>query len=171
MEQKNPFLNPYLGGFLLGLILLAAFFFAGQGLGASGTFSRITAMVEHWIAPETAEANAYFGKYFKGTKHILNNWLAVLALGVLIGGAVSGFLGKRNKTEIVSGPNISTNGRLVLALLGGIITGVATRISFGCTSGQALSGGAVLSVGGWIFMFSVFAGGYAVAYFFRKEWI
>ena len=40
----------------------------------------------------------------------------------------------------------------------------------GCTSGQALSGGAVLSVGSWAFMFAVFAGAYALAYFLRRYW-
>lgn len=44
------------------------------------------------------------------------------------------------------------------------------RMARGCTSGQALSGGAVLSAGSWAFMFSVFGGGYAVAYSLRKLW-
>jgi hypothetical protein len=43
-------------------------------------------------------------------------------------------------------------------------------MSRGCTSGQALSGGALMSVGSWIFMLCVFAGGYAVAYFVRRQW-
>ena len=48
--------------------------------------------------------------------------------------------------------------------------GAAARVTRGCTSGQALSGGALMSVGAWAFMFSVFAGGYATAWFVRKEW-
>jgi uncharacterized protein len=48
--------------------------------------------------------------------------------------------------------------------------GFAARLARGCTSGQALSGGAVLSVGAWAFMFSVFAGGYALAWFLRRQW-
>ncbi len=59
---------------------------------------------------------------------------------------------------------------LVLALAGGVLMGMAARMTRGCTSGQALSGGALLSVGSWAFMFSVFAGGYALAYFMRREW-
>ena len=31
-------------------------------------------------------------------------------------------------------------------------------------------GGAVLSVGAWMFMLSVFAGGYAFAWFVRRQW-
>ena len=37
-------------------------------------------------------------------------------------------------------------------------------------SGQALSGGALLSVGSWVFMMAVFAGGYGMAYFIRRQW-
>jgi hypothetical protein len=48
--------------------------------------------------------------------------------------------------------------------------GLAARAARGCTSGQALSGGAVLSVGAWIFMLSVFGGGYAFAWFVRRQW-
>jgi hypothetical protein len=40
----------------------------------------------------------------------------------------------------------------------------------GCTSGQALTGGALLNLGSWAFMLMVFAGAYAVAYFFRWQW-
>jgi hypothetical protein len=48
--------------------------------------------------------------------------------------------------------------------------GMAARAARGCTSGQALSGGAAMSVGAWMFMLSVFAGGYAVAWFVRRQW-
>mgnify|MGYP003565925772 CR=1 FL=1 len=57
-----------------------------------------------------------------------------------------------------------------VAFLGGAIMGYGARLARGCTSGQALSGGAVLSVGSWAFMFAVFGGGYALAYFVRKTW-
>ena len=41
----------------------------------------------------------------------------------------------------------------------------------GCTSGQALTGGAILNVGSLVFMGAVFAAAYALAYFVRKEWL
>ncbi len=40
----------------------------------------------------------------------------------------------------------------------------------GCTSGQALSGGATMVVGSWVFMMTVFATAFAAAYFVRREW-
>ncbi len=38
-------------------------------------------------------------------------------------------------------------------------------------SGQALTGGALLNLGSWAVMLAIFAGGYALAYFVRREWI
>ena len=34
--MKSSFINPYLAGFLLGLVLLTSFAIAGRGIGASG---------------------------------------------------------------------------------------------------------------------------------------
>jgi hypothetical protein len=48
--------------------------------------------------------------------------------------------------------------------------GIAAKMARGCTSGQALSGGALLSAGSWAFMLSVFAGGYAAVWFVRRAW-
>jgi uncharacterized membrane protein YedE/YeeE len=72
--------------------------------------------------------------------------------------------------KIFKGPNISSGGRLALAFSGGLLMGMAARLARGCTSGQALSGGALMSVGSFVFMFAVFGGAYALAYFLRKEW-
>ncbi len=60
--------------------------------------------------------------------------------------------------------------RWLLALAGGTIMGFAARLARGCTSGQALTGGATLAVGSWVFMFAVFAGGYLLARPLRRLW-
>jgi uncharacterized protein len=91
-------------------------------------------------------------------------------LGVLLGGFVGAYTSGRLKLETLSAPGYPRARRLLFALLGGLIMGAAARVSRGCTSGQALSGGAMLSVGSWAFMFSVFGGGYALAYFVRRQW-
>ena len=49
--------------------------------------------------------------------------------------------------------------------------GFAARLGRGCTSGQALSGGAELALGSWVFMFAVFGGAYAFAWFVRRQWL
>jgi len=83
---------------------------------------------------------------------------------IIVTGASSG-LGRAIALEAWS-----RGARLALAFGGGLIMAYGARLARGCTSGQALSGGAVLSVGSWVFMMCVFAGGYAVAWFFRRLW-
>jgi uncharacterized membrane protein YedE/YeeE len=89
----------------------------------------------------------------------------------MIGSFIAGLVSKDLKLEILKGPNVSNKRRLWFAFIGGILVGYAARMARGCTSGQALVGGAELSVGAWAFMFSIFAGGFAVAYFIRRQWI
>ena len=89
---------------------------------------------------------------------------------MLLGGFVSGWLNGRVRVETNKGPRISKYTRWSMAFLGGAFMGYGARFARGCTSGQALSGGAVLSAGSWAFMFAVFAGAYALAYFVRRLW-
>jgi hypothetical protein len=74
------------------------------------------------------------------------------------------------RLETRKGPRVSTRARWALAFAGGAVMAYGARLARGCTSGQALSGGAVLSVGSWAFMLAVFAGGYAVAWSLRRLW-
>jgi hypothetical protein len=48
--------------------------------------------------------------------------------------------------------------------------GVGAVIARGCTSGQALTGGALLSVGSWLFVLGAFAAAYVVAFATRRSW-
>jgi hypothetical protein len=52
-----------------------------------------------------------------------------------------------------------------------MLAAIGAKIALGCTSGQALSGAAVLNAGSLVFMGAVFASGYLVAFLFRKEWL
>jgi hypothetical protein len=105
-----------------------------------------------------------------GVRNPLDDWIVFLTLGTLLGGFFSGWLHGRLRVETNKGPHITVRTRWVMAFLGGAIMGYGARFARGCTSGQALSGGAVLSAGSWAFMFAVFAGGYALAYFVRRLW-
>ena len=79
-------------------------------------------------------------------------------------------MNRRVKLETRKGPRISVKARWGFALLGGVIMGYGARMARGCTSGQALSGGATLSVGSWAFALAIFASAYAVSWFFRRLW-
>lgn len=162
--------NPYFGGFALGLVLLASYLILGHGLGASGAASRIGAAALHAVAPEATEHNSYFGHYFSGPSSVFNAWIVFGVVGVFLGGLLSAVTGGRHRAGVTRGPRISIPARLALALTGGVLMGFAARLARGCTSGQALSGGALMSVGSWVFMLSVFAGGYALALVVRRQW-
>ena len=112
----------------------------------------------------------YLVKLAGGNKNPLDSYLVYMVIGTLIGGFLSGWRNGRLKVETVRGPQITPRTRWFMAFLGGAIMGYGARFARGCTSGQALSGGSVLSVGSWAFMFAIFGGGYAVAYFVRKLW-
>jgi uncharacterized protein len=170
-HRPQPYWNPYGAGIGLGLVLLAAFVIMGRGLGASGAFSSLVSVGMHAVAPEHTAANGFFAEYLgDGTHNPLKEWLVFEVVGVIVGGFLSGMLAHRVKGTVEKGPHIATGKRLFYAFLGGGIMGFGAKLARGCTSGQALTGGAVLGVGSWAFMLAVFGGGYAVAYFFRRQW-
>lgn len=169
--KAKPYWNPYAAGVLLGLTLLATFLVAGQGLGASALPKRSVALAAHQVAPAWTEANPALGRYVADGANPLRNWLLIEVIGVIVGGFIGAMSAGRFKPAVEKGPRISTRGRLGYALGGGVVMGVAAGLARGCTSGQALSGGALLATGSWAFMMMVFAGGYAVAYYVRRQWV
>ncbi|MFZ0491338.1 MAG: YeeE/YedE thiosulfate transporter family protein [Salegentibacter sp.] len=169
--NRHVYWNPYYGGFLLGIIIIFTFYLTGRGLGASGAMkSSVVAIVDE-VAPTHAENNAYYSKFISEEDSPMNTWLVFEALGVLIGAFISGGLAGRIRWRIQHSPKITSKRRLVFALGGGLLFGLGAQIARGCTSGAALSGMAVLSVGGFITMLAIFGSAYAAAYFFRKNWI
>lgn len=169
MKTKD-YWNPYLAGVLLGLTLLAAFLIAAQGLGASAFPKRLIALGVHEVAPRWAEANTGIKDYFEDGNP-LRNWLVIEVIGVFLGGLIGALTAGRFKTTVEKGPHTTVRARLWWAFTGGTIMGFAAALARGCTSGQALSGGASLATGSWAFMMMVFAGGYATAHFIRRQWL
>jgi hypothetical protein len=166
----QAYANPYLAGILLGVVLFLAFFITGNGLGASGGLNNLVVFVEDLIVPGHVDRTPYLLAMAGGAKNPLDTWIVFMVFGTLLGGFVSGWRHGRLRWETGRGPNISPRTRWLMAFIGGTIMGYGARFARGCTSGQALSGGAVLSLGSWAFMFSVFGGAYALAYFLRKFW-
>ncbi len=169
--RQPEYWPPYIAGVGLGLTLLATFVLMGEGLGASGGFTRYLVAALASVAPGYAQNSAYWSAYLSPGQSALMSFLVIELVGVLIGGFVSGWLAGRLRLTVDKGPRTSTRTRYAWALLGGILTGIGARLARGCTSGLALSGGAVLSVGAFIFMLSVFAAGFIGAYFMRRYWL
>jgi uncharacterized membrane protein YedE/YeeE len=159
-------MNPYLAGFLLGLTLLASYLILGAGLGASSAMARIGAWIEAAAAPGHTAAS-YFGKY--GNQPLIY-YLVFMFVGIFLGGLFSAVAAGRVQEQIERGRAYPAGRRVLLALVGGALVGFASRLSLGCTSGQALSGGALLLSGSLVFMMCVFGGGFLSAYFFRRQW-
>jgi hypothetical protein len=157
-------------GFALGLVLLASFVVMGQGLGASGGLARVLVALLDVPFPDWVAGNTNFHKYVADGANPLLDYLVFLGLGVFLGGFLGALTGRRIELKLERGPRTSRLTRVILALSGGAIMGVAARLAYGCTSGQALSGGATLAAGSWAFMMCVFGGGYALAYFVRRFW-
>ena len=169
-REEKPYINPYLAGILLGLVLFASFFITGNGLGASGGLNRIVVFFEDLIVPQHINLTPYLIKLAGGSLNPLDSWIVFVTIGVLLGGFVSGWVNGRLKVETNKGPHITKRTRWVMAFLGGTIMGYVARFARGCTSGQAISGGATLAAGSWVLMFAIFGGAYAFAYFLRKFW-
>ena len=154
MSTTSPdrFWNPYLAGIALGLVLLTSFLVMGKGLGASGGAYRVG------VAAVSLETTS------------LDDWFVFELFGVFLGGMIGAYTAGRLRLGVIRGAGVAVAQRLAFAFGGGVLMGAAARAARGCTSGQALTGGAVMSVGSWIFMLSVFGGGYALAWLMRRQW-
>jgi hypothetical protein len=170
--NASRYMNPYIAGVLLGLVLLAANYFSGRGLGASGAIKSTVVAVVKTVAPSHANNAAFYKEEIeRHPGNPLKSWLVFQMLGVLVGGFLSGVVSRRLTFKVEHSPKISSKRRLFFATLGGVLFGFGAQLGRGCTSGSALSGMAVLSLGGFVSMMAIFGSGFAFAYFFRKNWI
>jgi hypothetical protein len=169
--MKRSYMNPYLAGTLLGIVLLLAMVVSGRGLGASGGIKYCVVSIVGAVNPPRVENSAYYSKYFENGKKPLTNWLTLEIFGVVAGGLISGAVSGRLKLRVEKSPKISVTRRLVFAFLGGVLFVYGGQLARGCTSGAALSGMAVLSTAGFVTMIAIFGSAFAFAWFFRKNWI
>ena len=172
MEKKeNKYMNPYLAGLMLGVVLLVSFYLTGRGLGASGAMKSMVVSGVETVAPKYATSSHFYSKYITGEQSPLKSWLVLEVLGVLIGGFISGALSGRLKLKVEKSPKITSRKRIWMAVIGGALFGFGSQLGRGCTSGAALSGMAVMSLAGYVTMMAIFGTAFALAYFFRKNWI
>ncbi len=163
-NNTQSYINPYKAGFFLGLVLLASFLLLGAGLGASSGIARIGAFLKGLIFLNSGE---YFSKWGNSPLHY---YLVYMFLGTIAGGFISAKMVGRTRLIVEKGNGCSRNKRLSLAFTGGLLVGFSSRLAGGCTSGQALTGGALLLNGSFIFLISLFAAGYAMSFFVRRQW-
>jgi uncharacterized protein len=169
--KRKKYMNPYLAGTLLGLVLLTTIYFSGRGLGASGGLKYCVVSAVGAVSTQHVTHSSFYAQYYEGGKNPLQNWLVFEILGVLIGGFISGAFSGRLGWKVERPPSVSAARRLFFAFFGGMLFVFGAQLARGCTSGAALSGMAVLSTAGFVTMIAIFGSGYLFAWFFRKNWI
>ncbi len=66
MEPKK-YMNPYLAGFFLGLLLLGTIYITGRGLGASGSVKSAVVATIQAVAPQHTAGTEFYQEYL--TEH------------------------------------------------------------------------------------------------------
>lgn len=160
-------MNPYLAGVGVGLALLSSFLVLGAGLGASSGLARCAAWIEMCAWRTHVLNSEYFGKW---GEQPLSYYLVFMLAGTFLGGLLSAVLARRLRVGVERGAACPVGRRAAYALAGGVLVGFASRLASGCTSGQALTGTAMLLTGSIVFLICVFAGGYASAWLVRRQW-
>jgi len=157
--------SPAAWGAAIGIAGISLLMAQGTGLGASKTLKIAAFSLQDMIFP--GALNEYMGKY---AWQLLDE--QVIFIVAAIAAALFYSWMKRDVGLVVlRGPRMSPLGRLTYALPGGILVGFGAALAHGCTSGLALMGGMTGIVGAYLFMFSVFGGGFAAAWFARHEWL
>jgi len=170
-QEKNVYFNPYIAGFLMGLLIIIAYYFSGEGLGSSGGFRDVAIGTLDKVAPTYAENNAFVAPRITSDEGATHTWLVFEMLGVIFGAIISAAIYNRLKFSIGKAPHITNKKRLWLALSGGLIWGIGSQLGRGCTSGLVLSGIAVNSLSGYIGLIGVFGFGFIFAFIFKKLWL
>jgi len=168
---KNKYMNPYLAGVIMGLLIITAYYFSGEGLGASGGYRDVTIGAIETVSPTYAESNIYVAPHVENDHSPTHSWLVYEILGAIFGAIISAAIFGRLKFSIGKAPHITNKKRLILALIGGAFWGIGSQLGRGCTSGLVLSGIAVNSLSGYIGLMSIFGFGFIFAFIFKKLWI
>ena len=167
-RSPDAYSSPYAAGAGLGVVLFASYLLAGRGLGATGAFAVVAAKMANGAAPAATQGNAWLAE--RATGAVLGDWLVVEIVGVILGGFISAALAGRLRFAVDRGPRLGIAPRRAVAAVGGAFMGCGAVFARGCTSGQALTGGALLSVGSWLFIAGAFGAGYLTMLVARRTW-
>lgn len=170
-EKKHVYWNPYFGGFLLGIIIILSIYISGRSIGAGEALKNIVVAGIQTTTPDYGSNSTYINNDPRSTDQPAKSWIVFQVLGVFAGAFLSGILNNRVKLRLQRFPKISTKSRITWIVIGGVLFGLGSQFARGCISSSTFSGFIVLSLGGLISMFTVFATALVAAYFFRKLWI
>jgi len=133
MEQKgnDKGWNPYVAGFLTGLLLIASVWFTGKYVGASTTFVRSAGYIEKVFDAERVGAMEYFKKEVPKI-----DWQFLFVIGIFVGSLIASTTSKTFRQQWVPdmwqarfGPGKGK--RAIVAFLGGAIAMYGARLADG----------------------------------------
>lgn len=154
---KKFFKNPWsyvTGAVLLAMFNVAIFIINGKPWGVTTTFSYWGA----WIF-KALGGNPESWAYFQGSKgEVLTNGFAnhtgsMMNIGIIVGALLASLLASEFKIR-----KIKSGKQVAAAILGGLLMGYGSRISFGCNIGALFSGMASMSLHGWQYLIFIFLG-------------
>lgn len=160
--------SPLVAGGGLGVVVAVTEVGTGHTIAVSGAFDKLAAYPGRALLPES--------QYYT---HIISpgiTWQVWMVVGLLLGSFIASrlagtaYLRWLPDTQWVPRFGPRRLPRLVVAFLGAVLVQLGAGIAGGCTSGLAISGGAVLAPAAFLFMAGMFAGGIPTAgLIYRKK--
>lgn len=158
--------TPYAAGAGLGVVVAISEALLGRPIAASGAFDRLAAYVGVALFPKSP--------YYAYVMRPAITWQVWLMVGLLAGAFASAKLAGVARRRWLPdsewtdrfGPRRSL--RLAVAFFGAAVVQFGAGIAGGCTSGLAISGGALLAPAAFVFMAGMFAAGIPTAWLWQR---
>jgi hypothetical protein len=165
---RAPRWSPYVAGAGLGVVVALAEGLLRRPLSASSAFDRLAAYPGRALFPDAP--------YYAHVMTPAITWPVWVMIGLLAGAFASSRLSHQAHVTWLPdaqwvphfGP--SRVRRLLIAFVGAALVQLGAGIAGGCTSGLAISGGALLAPAAFVFMAGMFAGGVPTAcWWYRRR--
>jgi hypothetical protein len=157
-KKKYPFHELFLkkewsyttGAVLLSALAMVLVIVAGSAWGVTGPFTLWGGWFFSLFGVDVASSQV-----FKGIAeyNFWKNMPSMTNLGIVVGAAIAVLLAAQFKfKKIKSWKNVAA------AVLGGLFMGIGARLAVGCNIGALFSALPAFSLGGWVFLISIFLG-------------
>ena len=165
---RAPSWSPYVAGAGLGVVVALTEGLLRRPLSASAAFDKLAAYPGRALFPSSP--------YYAHVMTPAITWQVWLMVGVLAGAFASSRLADDAHARWLPDAQwiprfgVSRGRRLLIAFVGAVLVQLGAGIAGGCTSGLAISGGALLAPAAFLFMAGMFAGGLpTAAWWYRRS--
>jgi len=162
-QYSGPAWSPYVVGSLIAVLGMATLLVSNKPLGASSAYAKLAGMIGLAVAPRHTSSL----KYYQDNPPKID-WEVMLVVSAVAGAFLAAWHGGEITGEWMHPMWIARFGdslalRLGVAFVGGALMAFGARLAGGCTSGHGISGTMQLSVGSWVAVIAIFAGGISTA--------